>query len=300
MLEDISRKLASILEDTDAANIRVVFAIFCKVHVNVLKDPLCSLAQRWPELASGQLGWQFVGGNATRLSRSKTDTLQRIQREINEANGEEILSFLWQGPDAFAPEYRFRFLSRGFVHNESQPWSSVAELVLPLPSDGKWEPLVNFATEVCAGFPYDSAYVSPAFVCGDESLKAEAGRAIAPLAMRHHGIDVANNTTTAYFIGRHTRGARWLSFLSHEMAEGIDSNTISDEVDITVDRFEGGIRIRASTDPEIGDTNRLTGTPNLSKIATALKPVTFFGDHNLSKLLGGDKALVSEWENRFF
>ncbi|MFK7990821.1 MAG: type VI immunity family protein [Sandaracinaceae bacterium] len=159
--------------------------------------------------------------------------------------------------------------------------------------------MVDFATTSCAEFRYDSAYVAPAFVCGDESLKDEAGEAIGPLAMRHPGMDVANNKTTSYFLGRKTRGARWVTFLSADLASQLNLSVLSEVADIRISHMEHGIRTMASEAPEIGDKTQQVDTPGLRAVAAALRPISFSGDHNLSRLLGGDRTRVTEWEKRF-
>ena len=219
MLREIAARLSESLEDDDAAMLRVVLAIFCKVHPDELKAPLSALAHRWYEIAGPHLEWQAIGANASRLSRAHSDTLNRIEQEIDVARGDQMMSFLLQGVEAFAPEFRLKSLVTDHVDNPDQKWTTLTEIVLPIPSDdASWEALVQLADDICGRFPYDSAYMSPAFLCGDESLEHEAGIAIAPLAMRHHGLDVADNATTCYFLGRMTRGARWLTFLSNDLA----------------------------------------------------------------------------------
>ncbi|MFK7990820.1 MAG: hypothetical protein AB8I08_32675 [Sandaracinaceae bacterium] len=106
MLNTIQNELTAFLEDPDAANVRVVLAIFCKCHVDDMKKPLVSLSRRWFDFAGSHMGWYYAGSNATRLSKSNPDALSRIEHEIESADGGSMLSFNWQGPDAFAPDHR--------------------------------------------------------------------------------------------------------------------------------------------------------------------------------------------------
>lgn len=300
MLNEIAARIETEADDDDAVILRAVFAMFCKVPVNELVQPLSWLTDRWADLAGDALGWRVVGATATRFARAGRDTRERIRRELGAAAADRITSFLWQGPDPYAPEFRLKALVRDHVENPEKPWTALVELVFPIPDDpGGWDRLVQESDAISARFPFDTAYLSPGLLCGDEALKREAGELIGPLAMRHPGLDVANNTTTCYFLGRRTRGARWITYLSGDIAAGVELSPLEAMEGVETRETEGAVRIQASERPEIGDTNRRIDTPGLRAVAAALEPITFFGDHNLALLLRDDQEMRARWERRF-
>lgn len=301
MLNEIAKRIDTESKDGDAAMIRAVFAMFCKVPAMELQKPLNWLCKRWQATSGEHLNWHIIGADATRLSKSGSDALARVQFEIDAAASDRITSIVWQGPHAYAPEYRLSVLATDHVENPEHDWTAVVELTYPVPQTAEgWGTLLEQATAVSVRFPYDTAYISPVLFCGDEALEEEAGAIIGPIAMRHHGLDVADNRTTCYFLGRRTRGARWVTFVSHKLSSELDLATAKAKKDLNLHETANGIQVIASPVPEIGDTNRGVDTPGLLAAASLLEPISFFGDHNLASMFSDNQEMRETWERRFF
>ncbi len=160
----------------------------------------------------------------------------------------------------------------------------------------------DFAQAMAAELPFTSGYASPALTVIAESLLYEASPQLIPLAFRHPGYDIHNNCWTRSSIRNRSVGARWMTFLSSELAESIGGvKDIQKQLPkATITECGTGISIRLGDNPEIGDTNRRGGTPELSKLAKLLVPITYFKSTGLSSSFGGDDERRDEWEQRFF
>ena len=296
--QDISAKLV----DQDMVSIRVVVALFCKCDPKFLIEPTLWLLEEWKGSAAGNLKWGMVGPNASALSAIKEKTYTRIDREIRSLEAGEMRTFRVLGPSPYAPDFRFDWFVLAGVGSNKFNDTALIEFLLPLPNDDSgWAAIAIWFKTISERFPYDTGYVAPALVFGDDASKSDAGRIIGPIAMRHHGFDVPNNETTSYSIGRLSRGARWLTLLSKDNAKMIDLGAIEkDPAGLRVDRTSKGVVIWASETPEIGDVNRQIDVPGLRAVARHIEPVTFFGDINLLSLFGENAELAERWEKRFF
>ncbi|RWA82209.1 type VI immunity family protein [Mesorhizobium sp.] len=301
MLNDVIRALASSDSNADYVRVNLVFTLFCKRKSEDLIEPGIWLLEKWNDYAGKALAWALIGKNASTIAKVNKSTMERLQREIRSTTEIGLTGFRYQGPQPYAPDYRMRWLVNREAVDPANTKTNLVELMAPVPDDAQgWRSMAATFREISERFPYDTGYAAPGLVFGDDAAKVEAGAIIGPLAMRHKGFDVPNNATTSYFVGKRSRGARWLAFLSKENAAeiGLSSATKLPQ-GATVAPTKNGWMIVASDIPEVGDTNRGVEATNLRWMAKILEPITFFGDRNLKMLLSDRLDFVDRWERRF-
>ncbi|TPI65662.1 DUF3396 domain-containing protein [Mesorhizobium sp. B3-1-3] len=301
MLNDVMKNLSSSENNADYVRVNLVFSLFCKGNSEDLIDPGLWLLEKWNDYASKALGWALVGKNASTIAKVNKSTMERLQREIRSTAEVGLTGFRYQGPQPYAPDYRMRWLVNREAADPTNAKTNLIELMVPVPGDAQgWQSMAQTFREISEHFPYDTGYASPGLVFGDDAAKVEAGAIIGPLAMRHKGFDVPNNATTSYFVGKSSRGARWLTLLSREKAAEIGLSTIGNlPQGAIVAPTKNGWMIVASDIPEVGDTNRGVEATNLQWLARILEPISFFGDRNLKMLLSDRLDFVDRWERRF-
>ena len=301
MLNDVAKALASSDSNADYARLNVVFTLFCKCKSEDMIEPGLWLLDKWNSYAGEALAWALIGKNASTIAKVNRSTMERLQREIRSTTEVGLTGFRYQGPQPYAPDYRMRWLVNREAANSANAKTNLVELMAPVPDDAQgWRSMAETFRQISERFPYDTGYAASGLVFGDDAAKVEAGAIIGPLAMRHKGFDVPNNATTSYFVGKGSRGARWLTFLSKEKASELRLPSANElPRGVTIVPTKNGMMIIASDIPEVGDTNRGVEATNLPWLAKLLEPITFFGDRNLKMLLSDRLDFVERWERRF-
>jgi hypothetical protein len=301
MLKEVMRALDSPENNDDLARVNLIFALFCKCDSTEIIEPGLWLLDHWNARAGNALAWALIGKSASTIAKTNSSTMDRLRREIRSTVEVNLTGFRFQGPQPYAPDYRMRWLVTREAADPANTKTNLVELMMPVPDDIEgWRSIAQTFREISERFPYDTGYAAPGLVFGDDAAKVEAGQIIGPLAMRHEGLDVPNNATTSYFLGRNSRGPRWLTFLSKEQASEIIIPPPSERPQgIEANPTKNGTMIIASAIPEIGDTNRKIEAANLRWLAKVLEPITFFGDRNLKMLLADRLDFVERWERRF-
>jgi hypothetical protein len=169
--------------------------------------------------------------------------------------------------------------------------------------DGREEKFCSTLRTISESLDYLCGYCSPAVVQMLYALGSSTSKELRGLALRYPGYDLPSNTDTSLSLGRHVRGARWITWLGPELTAvlgGITALRKALSSPIELEALSNGVMIRAGTVPELGDVNRQIDTPLLRKVAKALEPVTLFGDQ-FSRIyrLSGDEDLLRRWERRF-
>ena len=302
MLTDVQERLSQLDPQSERVRLNLVFCIFCKTSPEAMIEPGLWLLNLWQQHAGSALTWAMVGGSASSLSKVNKGTPAKIQKEIRAAASKDVSFFRFQGPQPYGPDFRLLWsLDRDAIEDYYET-SNLVEIMVPLPEDDEgWRRCEDLFREVSEKFPYDSGYLAPSLVFCKETEKTSAGEVIVSFALRHRGLDVANNGSTAFSIDRMTRGARWITYLSKDNAEKLDEEALEGRPgQVQVIETSNGLMIKSAPLPEIGDTNRQVGVPGLAFVAEWLRPITFFGEGDLALLFREDPELVENWENRFF
>jgi hypothetical protein len=302
MLNEIQERLNQIDPQAELLRLNLVFGLFCKTDPKDMIEPGLWLLELWQQQFGAKMSWTLVGSSTSRLSKVNKGTHAKITREIRASAKKDLDFYRLQGPQIYGSDYMLWWSLNQDAKESYYPRSNLVEIMLPLPVDQDgWLRCEYLFREISEQFPYDSGYAAPSLVFCVETEMDKAGELIGPLARRHPGLDVANNDTTAFFIDRMTRGARWITFLSQSNAQQLDATLMKSHPEqIEFTKTANGLMIKSSNLPEIGDTNRNLDVSGLRYVAKLLRPITFFGDKNLRMLLLDDLELVDAWEQRFF
>jgi hypothetical protein len=163
--------------------------------------------------------------------------------------------------------------------------------------------LVSFANFLGTTIPFDSGYVSIAACWQSEALMFEASGYLAGVALRHPGLDINFNQSTAYNIELRCRGPHWITLLGPRLLAKLGGKeTFLKRLGVlpcAIDELAHGVSIRTGAIWDIGDRNRQIELLGLRALAKAIEPVTFFGDTTIETyIFRHDDDRFAQWDKR--
>lgn len=279
----------------------ILAAFFVRRPIAEVGDAFQRLFEAWlafvPEEAKK---WCSIGPHSEDSKPFATSMIKRCKAELDplRAAKRELGSFEILGPENSASEYEFRVKVSSRV-NGVYTSCQVAEFVFPLSfgeppaNDG----LIAFLKGATAELPVDSGYLAPALSFPSKRDLSGARAMIAPLAMRHPGYDVPDNTSSSKKVGGLCRGARWITILGPDQVATLGTmEPLANVPGIAISSWGGGSMIRAGERAEIGDVNAGERLPLLRAVARHIQPISLFDDIYLDSVLG---MYREAWERRF-
>ncbi|MCI0560593.1 MAG: DUF3396 domain-containing protein [Nitrososphaera sp.] len=256
-----------------------------------------------PETA---IQWAVVGKSAVKYKNVTPKLLDRCLAMLDsDVAMKNDVYFRIMGPQPYGPDYRA--LISGYIKPKKVGFANetnLIEFLFPLEFCTEWgeDHFVEMAASMFDALVCDSGYAGPALHYGIRGEYDSAREFIAPLALRHHGYDVPNNPGTAVFMGRRSRGARWLTMLSAAFVDELGGPNLKARVadGVEIRELAKGILLRAGSKPEIGDVNRNELTPLLVSVAHAIEGVTYFHDNSVLPIFSNNKEQRDRWERRFW
>ncbi|MCP4114960.1 MAG: DUF3396 domain-containing protein [Desulfobacteraceae bacterium] len=286
----------------------LILAFFLKQPFHKMAPGIRHAFDAWLALIpEGNLKWAMIGANAEIHKPFNSRTLKRCfdQLDPQKARKRNISSFDIQGKDKYNAGFCFSTVGSNDIHEDSaRSATNLLEIRIPteffqeLGPDG----FIRFGLTISEFLAYDSGYASLALNFGYESAAWEAGKLIAPLALRHPGFDINNNQYSRFVLDRSCRGARWITFLGPHLTERIGGKqSLKKKIDPGAEIMQAGngIAIRAGAEPEIGDLNRKQDLPLLKSVAAAIEGISYFNDSSLKVLFNEDEDKLEKWERRF-
>ncbi|MCV2890307.1 DUF3396 domain-containing protein [Ruegeria sp. XHP0148] len=236
-----------------------------------------------------------------RFTKTGKGTAAKIQRELDALGEKDITAIKLRGPDAQGPEYALFWMTSEDSASEEVEVTNSIEIVLPFPETVEQaNEASRWLTSVAAKFPLDTGYAAPAVVATSEEAFGEVAEAIGALAQRFIGLDLAQNEWTAGSLGRLSRGARWITFLSRSHSGQLNEIELpTPPHQLSISDFSGIRKLQTSEMPEVCDSNRQQDCQGLEWVAGYLEPITFFGDANLLEYFEDDEDALERWETRF-
>lgn len=254
-----------------------------------------------------RLKWSVVGSTSGDFKPLNAKVMAKCQSMLTaEAAAKKEIFFQLMGPEPYGPDYSFQVggVPRpeigGFMNE-----TNVLEMRFPtsfLSEQGE-DAFVEMVMDLFAHLRCDSGYAAIGLCADDDSMLRDAGLVIAPLAFRSHGFDIADAPLVSMALGARSRGARWLTLLSHKLVGKLGGQAELERKlpgEVTILGGPHGLLLRAGATPEIGDVNRNQHTPLLAAVAHAIEGVTYFGDNGLLSLFGQDTDRRDAWERRFW
>lgn len=253
------------------------------------------------------LTWSLIGSTATTLKPASAKDIAKCRGLLTASTAKQKdIHFQLLGTDKWGPDYRLlvgglKAPSReGFLNQ-----TNGIEMMFPvefLASFGE-DAFVEAVKGMFESMQCDSGHAGVALVPGAPADYTEAGRHIAPLLMRCHGLDIGITEFEVNRLGDRCRGARWLTMLSDKLVDelgGRGALTAKLDKGVTVVPSARGVMLRAGQSPEIGDVNRQQTTPLLASVAQAIEGVTLFNDNALLQFFGRNPEMRDRWERRFW
>lgn len=164
------------------------------------------------------------------------------------------------------------------------------------------ETFVDNVCRMASLLPVVSGYASPGLQFSEYAGHSARSRSW-DILPRYPGYDVQRNEACRNRLGARVRGARWLTFIGPEIITALgDANALRQTLGAQIEIRSTGqsLMIRAGRVPEIGDTLRNVGTPLLSAVAIALRPVTAFKEVAMRAIFARDDEFHDAWEGRFW
>lgn len=284
-------------------------AFFCRVPFADMAPGVEKALDAWLALVpKNTIAWKRAGASAAEPKPYDARSLAQCKAMLTPAKiaKSDLTSFSLCGPQAFNADYSFYVVgSRELTGPEAiETEANLLEISFPtehLQPVGN-EAFVSFVRSVAEALPYSAGYASLALAYNAESHVGAAGEIIAPLALRHHGLDVHRHAYTRYDLADLSPGARWLTFLGEKLVNQLGGvEALKARVpSVTVEPVGAGLMLRAGAEPEIGDVNEGRNTPLLRTVAHAIEPVTMFGCRELLPLFAENPDTLDRWERRFW
>jgi hypothetical protein len=242
-----------------------------------------------------------VGPDAESFKTVNARVLTAARDQLNPAKAKrrDLASLEIGGPEEINFAHGFAFSgSNDLVDDET----CFVELRFPSAAaePAEVEATVAFLREVAELLPFDSGYASLALTYGVDSQESDFAAKVRSLAFRHPGFDLLSSDGTNSAIAKKLRGAYWLSFIGPwalKKLGGADALARALDFGPRLEPLKRGVMVRASTLPEVGDTNRGKVLPELRALAKLLKPVSLFDDQYIDNLFV-DEAARARWERR--
>lgn len=248
--------------------------------------------------------WVSVGASSSSYKRANAQALARCRAQFDttKATEREFSHFELRGPEQWHPAYEFDFTGLRDPGQGEARASSYVQITLPTTHVGaeQLEQTLTFIREIAALLPYDSGYASLALAHGAESDETDFAEAVRGLIKRHPGLDVYLNDTSALLMGRHLRGAYWLTFLGPEFVAELGGQAkLCAQVGagVEISAVGHGLMLRAGDLPEAGDVNHKFDLPLVRSVARALEPVTYFGGNDIEALFDSEDT-AQAWQRR--
>lgn len=288
-------------------SILAVFFFPPPIHesVDALRTILNDYVTRIPD---GALTWSAVGATAEEWSPVKPSTLASCHRLLQPAPAmkRRMTAFRLTDGEGGGDAPGYAFCVEGEPSNDNLIPESACSLQFSVPMEDlderNVEDFVAFVRQASERLAYTSGYVSPVVRYAELETMPGTVEAVA-FAIRHPGYDLEDNIAARLRLGQAVRGARWLTFLSPDLAArvgGAGALRESLPKDVAVEPLRNGVMIRAGILPEIGDTNRAQDTPLLRAVAKVLEPITAFGELAvLGQIFNRDTEALRDWERRF-
>lgn len=244
----------------------------------------------------------LVGASATDEKPLTTARLNRCLEQLDPKTlQKKPYAFVAvMGPTRFGPDWSFEAFAKARVDGRGTECHRL-EILFPLEMGAppRADAVVEFVDSVASALPFDSGFATPTLYFSSSTDVKDSVDLLPGLVFRHPGLDISTTGGTAFEIGGHCRGARWLTYLGEDLVSslgGVESIVKGAPAGTNVARIGDKIRIRAGESAEIGDVNRLDNLPLLRALAKQLEPITLFGDGTILATLG---ARAKEWERRF-
>lgn len=287
----------------------ILAAFFFPPPVHECVDALREILDLYvASIPAGALTWSAVGANTEEWSQVTAKTIASCKALLRKepAMKRRLTAFdLTDGQaGGDAPGYGVSLIAQ--PNNDQLLPESLCLLQMSFPMEHLTETnaaaFVATMRQVAEKLTFVCGYVSPCLRWSE--LDSPRGIEEAKgLAARHTGYDLQANLACRLRLGRHVRGARWLSFLGPDLVRTLGGGAAVRESlpeAIGVSPLSSGLMIQAGTLPEIGDANRAQGTPLLREVARVLEPVTQFGElAMLGQVFHRDTDALTRWERRF-
>lgn len=287
-----------------------ILAFFSKRRFSEIASEVRDVFDYWlTHVPNDSLKWAITSSSSEELKPCTSATLKRVRKllDAESSRSRPRTNILICGEDANNPEYSFVAFAR--EEFEDSPnlvnETNLVELRYPRSFFERTgpPPFSEIARRVGEMLTYDSGYGSLALNWFDETDVDSAGEILRPVAMRHPGFDVHFNSRTKSLLGRRSRGARWLTFLSSDLIQKLDGVQGMKDLAAGVRVAEGrhGVLLQAGDTPPVGDLKYGEDLPLLRSVAKAIEPVTFFDDDVLlHNLFASKPEMLRRWERRFF
>lgn len=285
----------------------VKLALFCRTPLADICEPIGQVLDRYLAfIPAGALKWTVPTASADEWKKLDAKTFARCREQLNPAGARKrnVTAFQLNDSAADAPGYAFDMMGR--PNDKDFPdATTLVQMTFPLDvlAAKNVEKFVSEATAIADMLPFVSGYASPGLVFS-QLYATEAFTAMRGVALRHPGYDVEYNSETRLEIDEMSRGARWLTFLGKGLVRrlgGLAKLQRQMKAPASVAGLaNGAVMLRASVEPEIGDTNKRIDVPGLRVLARAIEPVTWFGEGIIGTYLADfDEVLLRRWERRF-
>jgi hypothetical protein len=277
-------------------------AFFCQKKFAEIAASFGDVFERWfartPE--EGRR-WASVGPDSDTYKQVSARVLTAARDQLNPAKAKrrDMSALRIGGPEEINHAYGFAF---GGDNDLEEDEGCYLEMRFPRTAvePAEVEATVAFLRDVAAVLPFDSGYASFALTYGADSQAFDYSKAIKSVAFRHPGFDVGSSIGTASHIGKKLRGAYWLNFIGPSAAKklgGAEKLTQALGKGFVVEALKRGVMVRASTLPEVGDTNKGKTLPELRKLAKVIEPVSLFDDQYIDNSFVDEDARA-RWERR--
>jgi hypothetical protein len=286
-----------------------VLAFFCCRDFKTMADAVRGVFDEWlAVIPADALQWTLIGSSASEIKPIAKTSLDRCRDQMDPAKAAKrpLSAFVVFGPEVDNPSYRFNLDGAAKVESNKavDAETNVVEMRFPAEFVASFgaDAFVELAVKFAAQLPYDSGYGSLALSPARQGNARAMFDVLGPLALRHPGYDVYQNSSSRIGLGRRSRGARWLTFLGAAPLKKLGgAKALRALLDPSVEVIDagGGVALRAGRKPEPGDVNRKKDLPALRAVAKAIEAVTRFGDNFMIKFFQGDADKRDRWERRF-
>ena len=179
--------------------------------------------------------------------------------------------------------------------------TGVLRLVLPLDVLSNPDDVVSLFIALTDGIPFVSGHAGYGLVWDELAMDSDVKRRIFALSRRYPGLDVYGFLAVRQFIRSGIKCVNWLTLLGDGAVGRLKSDLINGLAveGVDVRRLKGGILLRASKTPLLGDVNLGDHVAAYNRVGAALRSVRDVPDEDSIYPFVGDEEQTLEWLARY-